>query len=122
MHISPSMVDETITSDEITIRETELGDLHLSVEAYDADLDTAPLFVGLPNNRCQCPHWGYVLSGQISVEYGTDEETISAGEVFYLEPGHTVEIEGGTEYIAFSPPEEFREMMDVVVRNFEKME
>lgn len=120
MHLSFSEMDDTLSTDEIVIREADLADLHLSVETYDTDFDTSPLFVGLKNDRCHCPHWGYLLSGRAYVEYEAHEETISAGDVFYLEPGHTVQIEGGTEYISFSPAEEFREMMEVVVGNFEQ--
>ena len=29
-------------------------------ERYTADADLAPLFAGLPDDRCQCPHMGYV--------------------------------------------------------------
>ncbi len=31
-----------------------------------AGVDTTPLFQGLEGNLCQCPHWGYVLRGQIT--------------------------------------------------------
>lgn len=121
MHQTLSNIDETLSSENVTIQETPIGELHLSVEAYETDLDTAPLFEGLPNDRCPCPHWGYMLSGQIHVEYKSDEESIAAGEVFYLPPGHTVEIEAGTEYLTFSPTEEFRAMMEVVATNVRKM-
>lgn len=120
MHHNLSNIDETISSENIRIREAPVGELHLSVEAYETDLDTAPLFEGLPNDRCPCPHWGYMLSGRIHVEYETDNESIEAGEVFYLTPGHTVEIEAGTEYLTFSPTEEFRAMMEVVATNFKQ--
>jgi hypothetical protein len=33
-------------------------------ETYTADADLAPLFAGLPGDRCQCPHMGYVLEGK----------------------------------------------------------
>ena len=29
-----------------------------------AGVDTTPLFQGLEGDLCQCPHWGFVLSGQ----------------------------------------------------------
>ena len=31
-----------------------------------AGVDTTPLFQGLEGNLCQCPHWGFVLSGQLT--------------------------------------------------------
>ena len=39
--------------------------LHVGFETYTADADLAPLFEGLPDDRCQCPHWGYVLRGKL---------------------------------------------------------
>jgi hypothetical protein len=28
------------------------------------DIDATPFMRGLPDDRCQCPHWGYVLKGK----------------------------------------------------------
>src|SRR5205814_1940573 len=28
-----------------------------------------PLLKGLPDDSCQCPHWGYVFAGQLTVRY-----------------------------------------------------
>ena len=55
--------------------------------------DQSP-FLGLPDDRCQCPHWGYVIKGSFRVTYldGPDE-IVSAGEVYYLRPGHFVQID-----------------------------
>jgi hypothetical protein len=39
----------------------------------------APLLRGLPGDRCQCPHWGYLLAGKITVSYADHEEAYQAG-------------------------------------------
>jgi len=39
-------------------------------ERYPADVDLAPFFAGLPDDRCQCPHWGYVIHGKVTVPVG----------------------------------------------------
>ena len=31
-----------------------------------AGADFTPLFAGLPGDRCDCPHWGYVVEGSIT--------------------------------------------------------
>ena len=36
----------------------EIGGYTVGFETYTADADLAPLFVGLPDDRCQCPHLG----------------------------------------------------------------
>ena len=53
------------------------------------DHDLAPMLSGLPEGRCPCPHWGYVLKGRMTVRYADHEEVCEAGEAFYLPPGHT---------------------------------
>ena len=32
--------------------------------SFLADMDPTPMFQGLPDDRCQCPHWGYVIKGK----------------------------------------------------------
>ena len=39
-------------------RYAELGGYTVGFETYPEDADPAPLFVGLADNRCQCPHGG----------------------------------------------------------------
>lgn len=117
MHVLLDEVGEAVSFDGGSIRAADMGEMQVTVETYDQDYDTTPLFAGLPGDKCQCPHWGYVRSGRLIVTYESDEEVITAGEVFYLEPGHTIAVEAGTEYITFSPTEEFYEMGEHVVRN-----
>jgi hypothetical protein len=81
-----------------------------------AGTDFAPLFEGLPEDRCACPHWGYVISGTITIRYadGT-EESNSAGEMFYWPGGHTACTEGGVTFVEFSPTNELRPVLDHVM-------
>jgi hypothetical protein len=83
-------------------------------------VDFTPFLEGLSEDRCQAPHWGYVLDGEMHVGY-TDgsEETIEAGQLYYLPPGHTVWFEEDTEYVEFSPTQE---MNDVLAHIEEKMQ
>jgi hypothetical protein len=34
------------------------GDINVARVRFPAGADAAPLLEGLPNNLCQCPHWG----------------------------------------------------------------
>ena len=34
------------------------------------------------------PHWGYVIRGALRVEYPDHEELVSAGDAYYVAPGH----------------------------------
>src|SRR5664279_3962825 len=70
--------------------------------------DLAPILKGLPSGDCQCPHWGYMLSGTMTVEYGDRVEVFEYGDAFYMPPGHAPAAEAGTEFVMFSPSEELR--------------
>ena len=89
------------------------GDINVSRIRFPAGADATPLLEGLPNNLCQCPHWGTVVKGSIHVTYadGT-EETVNAGEVYYWPPGHTVKVDEDYEAIEFSPSDQMGELMN----------
>jgi len=99
----------------------QLGDYTVGFETYTADADLAPLFAGLPDDRCQCPHMGYVLKGKVKFTF-TDgaEETYEAGDAYYAPPGHTPFLYAGSEVVEFSPTKELAETIEVVTRNMEQ--
>ena len=78
-----------------------------------AGVDTTPLFEGLEGNLCQCPHWGYVLSGAITT---TDAkgltESVADGDLFYWPPGHNVHVDRDAEIVMFSPQHEHSHVID----------
>ena len=71
----------------------------------------APLLRGLPRDSCQCPHWGHLLAGTITVSYADRDETYQAGDAFYMTPGHVLPAETGTEFIQFSPAEQLADTL-----------
>ena len=98
-------------------RDIEWGDMNVAWENWPAGMDATPMFKGLPDDRCQCPHWGFVIKGQMRIKYGDHEDIINAEDVYYLPPGHIPVIEQDTELIEFSPKGEYRKTMDVVKQN-----
>jgi len=106
----------------VTSRQADWGEMSVILDNYPAGADTAPLFKGLPNDRCQCPHWGYVVKGRIRVMYGAHEETLNAGDAYYLAPGHTTLFEEDTEVVEFSPRGEYEKTLEVVARNVAAMQ
>jgi hypothetical protein len=106
---------------DIELREAEWGDINVGLESFPADLDTAPIFKGLPDDRCQCPHWGYVVRGRARVHYRDHDEVLMAGDAYYLEPGHTLSFEEPTELVEFSPREEYQATMEVAACNIAAM-
>jgi EutQ-like cupin domain len=100
-----------------TIRASDWGEMRLIAMSLPAGTDLGPLLKGLPNDLCPCPHWGYVIKGQMRVSYTDKEETIRAGDLFYLPPGHTGVVEADFEAVEFSPPAAHDPVLDVVRRN-----
>jgi hypothetical protein len=46
---------------------SEYGELSGEFFTLSAGTDTEPLLEGLEDDLCQCPHWGYVLEGELTV-------------------------------------------------------
>lgn len=78
-----------------------------------AGTDLAPLLKGLEGDLCQSAHWGYVLQGDLVVDYadGTSERC-TTGDVFHWPAGHSVRVEQDAELILFSPQAEHGPVID----------
>ena len=111
MHIAKDEVDIRMEIPGAVIRQrldfgdaTGLGRISGEYFTLAAGVDTTPLFQGLQGNACQCPHWGFVLKGQLTT---TDErggrETVKADDLFYWPPGHNVSVDSDAEIVMFSP-------------------
>jgi hypothetical protein len=101
-------------------RNEELEGYRISFTTFREDIDGTPLMKGLPDDRCQCPHWGYVISGKMTLRFGDRDEVYEAGDAFYSPPGHIpVRHEPGTEIVMFSPAEELRETEAAIMRNMQ---
>lgn len=82
----------------------QAGGMLIAIERWEAGLDTAEMFADLPDGACQEPHWGYVLSGAVTMRY-TDgaSETLRPGQAYYIRPGHNAHVEdGGVELVEFT--------------------
>lgn len=93
------------------------GGYTIAFERYTADADLAPFFKGLPDDRCQCPHWGFVRKGRVTYRFADREETFEEGDAYYAPPGHTPILYDGSEIVEFSPTQELIQTMEVVERN-----
>jgi hypothetical protein len=111
------------TMDGFEGRYQELGGYTVGFEHYTKDDDPAPLFAGLPDDACQCPHWGIVLEGRLVYRFtdGTRDD-ISAGEAYFARPGHSPLFFAGTRIAEFSPTAQLEQTMDIVRRNLSAMQ
>ena len=92
-------------------RQTEWGEHNVAFETIAGGMDATEMFAKLPDGRCQCPHWGYVIKGRLRVKYADHDEVISAGDAYYLPPGHVPVVEEDLEVIEFSPLGEYQKTM-----------
>lgn len=114
MRIAKSDVDVKLEIPGAVARQhTDFGDASglgmISGEYFSlsAGVDTTPLFEGLEGNACQCPHWGFVLSGRITtIDIDGKQETVAKDDLFYWPPGHNVRVDSDAELIMFSPQRE----------------
>jgi hypothetical protein len=104
-------------------RHDDIDGYTVNFVSFRQDVDATPLLKGLPDDRCQCPHWGYLLKGRVTFAFADHEEVFEAGDAFYLPPGHIpVKHEPGTEFVQFSPAEELRKTEEVMMRNMQAMQ
>src|SRR5262249_61894662 len=94
-----------------------VGDYTVVFESYRVDADGAPFFRGLPDDRCQSPHWGYVISGALTLRYADHDETYEAGDAYYAPPGHVPVVTAGTADGGVRPREAARATMESVGRS-----
>ena len=124
MHVTKDAVNVRMEIPGAIIRQrTEFG----SVKGFDkisgeyftlsAGVDTTPLFEGLVGNLYQCPHWGFVLRGQLTTTDAKGaQETVKANDLFYWPPGHNVKVEVDAEIIMFSPQHEHSAVIDHMIQ------
>lgn len=94
-----------------------LGTFGCEYFSLSVGVDTTPLFQGLEGNMCQSPHWGYVLSGELTTTDGEGlQETVNTGDLFYWPPGHNVRVDADAELVMFSPQHEHSIVIDHMVK------
>jgi hypothetical protein len=101
-------------------RSGDLDDTTVNFVTIRQDHSLAPLLRGLPGDSCQCPHWGYLLAGKLTVSYADHEETYRAGDAFYMTPGHVPAAEAGTQLIQFSPKGQLAETLAAMRANAQR--
>ena len=88
------------------------GAMTVAVNELPAGTDLSPLLMGLKNNSCQVPHWGYIIKGKMRLIYDDGTEVVlKAGDLFYMPPGHKGNVVEDLKLLDFSPE---REMKDLI--------
>jgi len=63
---------------------------------------------GLATGRCELPHWGIVLDGEVAIHTRDAVELVTAGDAFLAEPGHRFEVPDGATVIDYTPLDAIR--------------
>jgi cupin domain len=104
-------------------RHDDIDGYTVSFVSFREDIDATPLLKGLPDDQCQCPHWGYVTKGRLTFRFGDRDEVFEAGDAFYTPPGHApVQHDPGSEIVLFSPAEELKATEEVMMKNMQAMQ
>ena len=119
MHVSKADLEPMVIG-EYEGRSADSGDFRIAFESMPAHFppDESP-FKGLPDDRCQCDHWGYLFEGSFRVMYtdGREDEVVHAGEAYHLSPGHFFQTLEPVELIELSPVAEHDRTLAAVTRN-----
>ena len=98
-------------------RLADWGGITVAFEKAHAGQDATSMVKGLPDDRCQAPHWGFLFSGRMVVDYGDRRETVEGGQAYYIEPGHKLTFESDCEALEFTPTEALEQTLAAVRRN-----
>ena len=105
--ISREDVPLVIDDNGVQLRVRDEDGLSVGFVRLPAGADLRPATVGLPDDLCPCPHWGYMIKGRGRMHTRDGHQDFKAGEAFYWAPGHAPEAVEDSEYVDFSPTEEF---------------
>ncbi len=123
MRVAKENVDVRMQIPGVVIRQRKnFGDVsgfdQISTEYFTlaAGVDTTPLFIGLEGDLCQCPHWGFVLRGELTTTDAQGaQETVAANDLFYWPPGHNVQVNADAEIVMFSPQREHSQVINHMI-------
>ena len=111
--LTPDTVPIVIKNEAVELRKAEVGELSVSFIRLAAGTDLGPALVGLENDSCPCPHWGYMLEGRLLMRVPGGDQTYEAGQAFYWAPGHAPFALTDCAYVDFSPTHDY----DAVIKH-----
>ena len=98
-------------------RFADWGGMTVAFEHATAGQDATAMLADLPDGRCQAPHWGYLFTGRIVVDYGDRTEVVEGGNAYYIEPGHRISFETDCDALEFTPTEALERTFDAIRRH-----
>jgi hypothetical protein len=115
--VSKQTASEVVVAGPMESHSEALGDYIVGFTTFHEAGDATQLYKGLPDDRCQAAHWGYIFKGKLTFRYADHDEVYKAGDAYYAPPGHIPVVEAGTECVEFSPTSEYAQTLEVLERN-----
>ncbi len=122
MHATKTELPLMLEAGDASVRGAEWGEMRVVLVSVPAGTDFGPLLKGLPQDRCQAPHWGYVLKGRLRIQFADGEEVLSAGDFYYLPPDHTGIADEDTDFLEVVPPHLHQDFLDNANANLKAMQ
>lgn len=99
------------------------GGMAVDINRAPAGTDFTPLLQGLENDKCQVPHWGYIIEGAVRIIFEDgSEELFAEGEAFFMKSGHTAVVEKDLFLVSFSPEHEMHGLVDHINEKVAEMQ
>lgn len=102
--IAPEDVPIAIEGDGVEFRKRPAGEMSVSFVRLPKGANLSPMLKGLPDDLCQCPHWGYLIKGRVRMHTKDGDQDYEAGRAFYWAPGHAPEALEDSESSTSLPP------------------
>lgn len=101
-----------IADGDLEVRLLDQHGISIGFVRLPAGADLRPATIGLPDDLCPCPHWGYMIEGHVRMHTVDGHQDFVAGQAFYWAPGHAPEALEDSRYVDFSPTDEFRRVIE----------
>jgi hypothetical protein len=112
MRAAPADLPVLVASPGMTSRLAHWGEIDVAIETMAGGRDATEAFHrAFADGRCPVPHWGYLIKGRMRISYPDREEVISAGEAWYMPPGHIPATEDDVENVVFTLAGEYEKLM-----------
>ncbi|MFZ5784841.1 MAG: hypothetical protein ACOY3Y_00230 [Acidobacteriota bacterium] len=105
-----------VEAEGIELRTKEVGGMTAGWVRLAKGVDLGGATKGLPDDLCPCPHWGYVIRGKVRMKTKNGNRDYEAGQAFYWGPGHAPAALEDSEYIDFSPTDDFERVISHITR------
>lgn len=114
--LSMDDLDVRVQGNGVDFRTKPVGELTMGWVTLDKGVDLSAATVGLTDDLCPCPHWGYVIKGTVRMKTKDGSQDFAAGQAFYWGPGHAPEALEDSEYVDFSPTDELEKVIAHLTR------